>query len=451
MPTYDKLIEQIAEYVIAEHKFSTEALTTARWCLLDSMGCAMAALKYPACTQLLGGWGESGEVVVPGTNAKLPPMTAARDIGVMVRYLDFNDTWLAAEWGHPSDNLGAILSLAQVVGIKTVEQLLPFMIKAYEIQGVLALNHSLNKLGFDHVFYVKLASAAVSAAMLGYNLEQTKVVISHVFADGGPLRTYRHGKNTGPRKSWAAGDASARGLYLAWFTKEQPGMCTVLSDNNWGYEARLANGKKLELAQPLADYVMTNVLFKVQYPAEFHAQTAVEAAIELSKQVSVDEIQSISLRTQEPAVRIIAKDGPLNNYADRDHCLQYMVAVALANGNLTADDYLDEFVQPVYDELRNKMTVIEAEDMTADYYDANKRYIPNEIVIKTVSNAIAKRIDAPLGHKKRRVESRPHLEQKFARNTGFNIDFDDASVNQRSLADFIQLFSECALRAPLAS
>ncbi len=424
----DKIISEIADYALDYQPTSDLAYDTARWCLMDSLGCAMLALKFPACTKLLGpivpGANMRGGCRVPGTPSELDPVKAAFDIGTLVRWLDFNDTWLAAEWGHPSDNLGAILACAdyncrvkkQSVSVRDV---LTAMIKAHEIQGVLALDNSFNRVGLDHVLLVRVASAAVATSMLGGSHQPVKNAVSNAWIDGGALRTYRHAPNTGSRKSWAAGDATSRAVRLALIAiAGEMGYATALSAPKWGFQDVLFNGKEIRLARALETYVMENVLFKISFPAEFHAQTAVECALQLHPLVTgrLDDIARVELETQEPGVRIIDKSGPLNNFADRDHCLQYMAAVGLIFGKLTADHYSNEIAaDPRIDALRGKMNVCENEAFTRDYYDLEKRAIPNSMQVFFADGSSTERvqIDYPVGHRSRRDEGIPLLQQKF--------------------------------------
>jgi 2-methylcitrate dehydratase len=431
-PDPDQILIDITDYVCNYDKFSKESLSTARYCLMDSLACALLALEYPACTKMLGpvvpGADMKGGARVPGTPYELDPVTAAFNIGALVRWLDFNDTWLAAEWGHPSDNLGAILAVADYESRRrlaagkaplTVRDVLEAMIKAHEIQGVLALENSFNRVGLDHVLLVRLASTAVATQMFGGSRDDVLNAVSNAWIDGGALRTYRHAPNTGSRKSWAAGDASARGVRLALVALTgEMGYPSALSAPKWGFQDVLFKGNEIKLAQPLGHYVMENVLFKISFPAEFHAQTAVECAMELYSQVRdrLDDIDKVVIETQEPGVRIIDKTGPLDNPADRDHCLQYMIAIPLIFGRLTAEDYEDAVaVGPRIDALRDKMEVSENEAFTKDYYDAGKRAIPNAItvVFKDGSKTNRVQIDYPIGHRRRRDEGIPVLLQKF--------------------------------------
>jgi len=423
-------IEALAGYAVQERAGGEEARATARYCLADALGCAMLALNYPACTKLLGPQ-VPGTVVpdgsrVPGTDFVLEPVAAAFNIGTMIRWLDYNDTWLAAEWGHPSDNIGALLAIGDYLtrsGKKTVlvSELLTAMIKAYELQGALALENSFNKIGFDHVILVKVATAAAAASLLGFGREQTAAALSQAWIDTGPLRTYRHAPCVGSRKSWAAGDATARGLFLALLTgRGEMGYPEALHAKKWGFCDVLKGGEPLLLGRPLGSYVMENILFKISYPAEFHAQTAVECAVKLHERAlsRLDEIEEIAIETQEPAVRIIAKEGPLKNPADRDHCLQYMTAVALLRGNLTADDYEEAAAaDPRIDRLRAKMKVKENPQFTRDYYDPERRAIGNAVALRFKGgDTLREEVLYPLGHRRRREEALPFLEKKFLNN-----------------------------------
>jgi 2-methylcitrate dehydratase len=439
-PAPDALLTAIADYVCDYGRGSAEARDTARYCLMDSLGCALLALEFPACVRRLGPIVPGAElpdgVRVPGTRYRLDPVKAAFDIGTLVRWLDYNDTWLAAEWGHPSDNLGAILAVADFVCRRggaerrslSMGDVLTAMIKAHEIQGVLALENAFNRVGLDHVLLVRVASTAVATHLLGGTREQIVDAVSNAWLDGGALRTYRHAPNTGPRKSWAAGDATSRGTRHALMAVAgEPGYPSALTAPVWGFEAALMRGNPIRLARPLECYVMENVLFKIAYPAEFHAQTAVEAALALHADVAgrLDEIDSITIETQEAACRIIDKTGPLANPADRDHCLQYMVAVALIHGTLTAEHYEDEAAaDPRIDALRERMTVVENERFTADYFDPEKRAIGNAVQIRFADGTASARIavDYPLGHRKRRAEGIPLLIEKFRRNVRTRVD-----------------------------
>ncbi len=421
---------EIAEYVL-NYKISSDlAYETAKYALMDSLGCAILALNHPACVNLLGPWVPNSHtdngVPIPGTNFKLDAIKAAFDITTCIRWLDYNDTWLAAEWGHPSDNLGAILACAHYANknIK-MDVILESMIKAYEIQGVLALNHSFNEVGLDHVILVKLASVALATKLLGGTKQNIVDALSQVWVDGQSLRTYRHAPNTGSRKSWAAGDATSRAVRLALLTLQgEKGYPTALTAHKWGFSDVLFAHKEIALAKPLGSYVMENVLFKIAYPAEFHGQTAVECAIKIHHYIKkyitqdIDNIQTILINTQKPAMQIINKTGELFNYADRDHCLQYMVAVALLTGTLNSNSYLDEqAADPRIDQLRKKMIVKENPSFSKDYLDPTKRAIPNEIIVKLGhGETYIESVDYPLGHPRRRKEGMPLLLEKFEQN-----------------------------------
>jgi len=431
-PSPDQPMVDIADYVVDYQIDSKEAYDTARHMLVDSLGCAMLAMRFPECVKHLGplvpGATLAGGARVPGTSWELDPVQAAYNIGVQVRWLDFNDTWLAAEWGHPSDNLGAILAVADYVSRRnvreggkalTIKDVLTAAIKAHEIQGCYALKNSFNRVGLDHVILVRLASTAVVTQMLGGGKDEIINAISHSWIDNGALRTYRHAPNTGPRKSWAAGDACRRAVTHALnATKGCVGYPSALSAKTWGFYDVAFKGKPFEFERPFGSYVMENVLFKISFPAEFHAQTAVEAAMQLHSQVAgkLDSIERIEIETQEAGVRIIDKTGPLANYADRDHCIQYMVAVPLIFGRLTAEDYADVVaVDPRIDLLRGKMTVKENPQFTKDYFDPAKRYIGNSVQVFFTDGSKTQKIsiDYPIGHRKRRVEGIPVLQSKF--------------------------------------
>lgn len=434
-PAPDQELVAIANYMVDYVIDSEEAYETARYCLMDSLGCGLLALRYPECVRHLGPVVPGTEVPngarVPGTGYELDPVKAAFDIGTIIRWLDFNDTWLAAEWGHPSDNLGAILAVADHLSRVraaegkrplTVRDVLTAMIKAHEIQGVMALENSFNRVGLDHVVLVKLASAAVAAHMLGGSREQIVDTLSQVWVDGQALRTYRHAPNTGPRKSWAAGDATSRAVRLALITlKGETGYPSALTAKGWGFYDVSFKGNRFRFQRPYGSYVMENVLFKIAFPAEFHAQTAVECAVKLHEQVKgrLDEIERIVLTTHESAIRIISKIGPLYNPADRDHCLQYMVAIGLIHGNLTADDYEDAVAaDPRIDALRAKMEVIEDERYSRDYLDPGKRSIANavQIFFKDGTHTPKIEIEYPIGHRRRRGEGILLLLSKFRAN-----------------------------------
>jgi 2-methylcitrate dehydratase len=430
-PDPDPLLVQIAGYARDARIDSPLAYETARYCLMDTLACGLQALQYPACTRLLGpvvpGATLPGGARVPGLDYELEPIQAAFNIGAMVRWLDFNDTWLAAEWGHPSDNLGAILAVAdylarratQAAAAPRVRDVLTAMIKAHEIQGVLALENSFNRVGLDHVLLVRVASTAVATAMLGGSGAQVVNAVSNAWIDGGALRTYRHAPNTGSRKSWAAGDATARAVRLALIAlTDEMGYPSALSAPTWGFQDVLFKGRPLVAAQPFGSYVMENVLFKISYPAEFHAQTAVECALQLHPLVRdrLAEIERVEIETQEPGVRIIDKTGPLANPADRDHCLQYMTAVPLIFGRLGAADYEDAVARdPRLDALRARMVVRENATFTAEYYERDKRYIGNAVQVHFRDGTATPRVqvDYPIGHRRRRAEGMPLLVRKF--------------------------------------
>lgn len=427
---YDELLTTLSDYVCKETSFSDEAYATARVCLADSLGCAVLALTFPACTRLLGpvipGTSVPNGARVPGTAYVLDPIRAAFNIGAMIRWLDFNDTWLGAEWGHPSDSLGGLLAVSDYQARKgqslTVKDLLTALIQTHEIQGELSILNSFNRVGFDHVIFVKVATAAVTTRLLGGNRQQVADALSQAFVDAGPLRSYRHYPNTGSRKSWAAGDATSRGVQFAWMTMQgEPGYPQALSAKQWGLYDVLFKGQPFTLQRPLGSYVMENVLFKVAYPAEFHAQTAVEAAIRLHPLVKerFEDIQEILIETHESALRIIDKRGPLRNPADRDHCLQYMTAVGLLYGDLKAEHYEDQTAQDSrIDRLRDKMRVVEQLHYSRDYLDPDKRSIANALTIRFKDGTVLERleIEYPLGHKRRRSEGVPLLYAKCRKN-----------------------------------
>ena len=431
-PAPDTVLATIADYALGYNAPSELARETAYHCLMDTLGCGFQALRFPACTKLLGpvvpGAGMAGGARVPGTAFELDPVAAAFNIGTMVRWLDFNDTWLAAEWGHPSDNLGALLAVAdwrsrtaasQRRSPITVRELLAAMIQAHEIQGVLALDNSFNRVGLDHVLLVRVASTAVAAAMLGATREQLINAVSNAWIDGGALRTYRHAPNTGSRKSWAAGDATSRAVWHALVAlRGEMGYPSALTAKTWGFSDVLFKGRSISLPQPLGCYVMENILFKISFPAEFHAQTAVEAAMTLHPEVAarLDQVERIVIETQEPGVRIIDKTGPLNNPADRDHCIQYMVAVPLIFGRLNASDYDDAVAADTrIDALRARMQVVENREFTRAYYDPARRYIGNAIQLFFRDGSSSRRVavDYPIGHRLRRAEGLPLLQRKF--------------------------------------
>ncbi|MCO5056159.1 bifunctional 2-methylcitrate dehydratase/aconitate hydratase [Thermomonas sp.] len=438
-PDWDELLVRIVDYVRDYQPRSELAWTTARNVLIDSIGCALEALDYPACTKLLGPWVEGaalpGGARVPGTAFELDPVKAAFDIGATIRWLDYNDTWLAAEWGHPSDNLGAILAVADWRARRgaplTMRQVLECAIKAHEIQGVIALKNSFNQVGLDHVALVKLASTAVVCKLLGLDREQTLAALSQVFVDGQSLRTYRHAPNTGSRKSWAAGDACSRAVRLALIAQTgEMGYPGALTAPAWGFYDVSFQGREFRFEREFGSYVMENVLFKISYPAEFHAQSAVEAAMALHSQLKAqgrraDDIEKIIIRTQAACMRIIDKQGPLDNPADRDHCIQYMVAVPLIFGRLTAADYEDDVASdPRIDALRAKIHCVEDPAFTADYHDPDKRSIANGLTVTFTDGSKLDEVlvEYPIGHRRRRAEGIPLLEAKFRRNLARRFD-----------------------------
>lgn len=447
-PDYDTIIQQIADYTLTYQITSDETITTARHCLMDTIGCGLLALRFPECRKLLGPH-VPGTIVphgarVPGTAFSLDPVKAAWDIGCVVRWLDYNDTWLAAEWGHPSDNLGSILAItdhlsqqrvAQGKTAITMKTVLESMVLAHEIQGVLALENSFNRVGLDHVLLVKVASTAVAAKLMGANREQMLAALSHAWVDGQALRTYRHAPNAGSRKSWAAGDATARAVQLASIAMQgEMGIPSALTAPQWGFYDVLfsktnkdqaikpADQQQFSLPQEFASHVMENILFKISFPAEFHAQTAAEAAVILHPEVKerLNDIEKITVTTHESAIRIISKVGELANPADRDHCLQYMIAVPLIFGNLTAEHYEDEFHQanPLIDKLRDKMEIIEDERYSREYLEPDKRSIANAIQVffKDGSHTEQVAVEYPIGHRRRREEGIPLLKEKFKTN-----------------------------------
>ena len=468
-PDPDKVMVKIADYALNTSIESKEALTSARYCLMDTLGCGLLALTFDDCKNLLGPYVENtqvpGGVRVPGTKHVLDPVKGAWDIGAMVRWLDFNDTWLAAEWGHPSDNLGGILAAADYISQKNVQlgkkaltiyDVLVSMIKAHEIQGILALENSFNRVGLDHVILVKIASTAVISSLFGLSKEQTINALSQAFVDGQSLRTYRHAPNAGPRKSWAAGDATSRALQLVLLTlKGQIGYPSAITAPTWGFQDVLFKGKDLSLPQEFGSYVMENVLFKISFPAEFHAQTAVEAAVTLHSEVKsrVSNIQKIVISTHESAIRIISKEGQLNNPADRDHCIQYMTAVGLLKGNLVAEDYEDDVAaDPRIDLLRRKMVIEEDKRYSQEYLEADKRSIANAVQIFFEDGTSTEKIEVeyPLGHRRRREEGIPLLIEKFKSNlrTQFsqsrsevilNLCLDESKLESTTVSDFMEL------------
>lgn len=428
-PEIDRLIAEIARYALSDLNPSKLAIDTAKWVVLDSYACALKALHFPACAKLLGpvvpgATLQNGSRVL-GSSWELDPVQAAFNNGALIRWLDFNDTWLAAEWGHPSDNLGGILAMMDYLSRNenrsfTTQDLLIASIKAHEIQGIMALKNSFNSVGLDHVVLVKLATTAVCCWLLQLDLETTCNAISQVFVDGQSLRTYRHAPNAGSRKSWAAGDASSRGVRLALISRiGEMGYASAITAKAWGFQDVNMNGKALELEQPFSDYVMENILFKISFPAEFHGQTAVEAAIRLHQKYAnkLDDISEITVETQASGDRIINKSGPLHNFADRDHSLQYMIAVGLIEGKLEAEHYEDSYHQetPMIDQLREKMRVSENKNYSIDYLDAEKRAIGNAITLKFSNGSSSERIEIhyPVGHRMRRDEGIPLLKAKL--------------------------------------
>lgn len=437
-PAWDQVLVDIVDYALDYTVDSTLAYDTARNILIDTLGCGLEALEYPACTKLLGpivpGTMVPNGAKVPGTQFQLDPIQAAFNIGAMIRWLDFNDTWLAAEWGHPSDNLGGILAVADWISRNNIaagkppllmRDVLTGIIKAHEIQGVIALENSFNRVGLDHVVLVKVASTAVVSSMLGLTREETLAAVSLAWVDGQSLRTYRHAPNAGSRKSWAAGDATSRAVRLALIAKTgEMGYPSVLTAPTWGFYDVLFKGKPFAFQRPYGSYVSENVLFKISFPAEFHSQTAVEAAVTLHRQLAkagktTDDIKKITIRTHEACIRIIDKKGPLNNPADRDHCIQYMVAVPLIFGNLTASDYEDGVAaDPRIDALRDKIDCVEDVQFTKDYHDPDKRSIANALTVEFNDGSRLDEIvvEYPIGHSRRRADGIPLLEKKFRIN-----------------------------------
>jgi 2-methylcitrate dehydratase len=470
-PAPDALLVTIAEYVTNYNVASSEAYNTARNCLIDTLGCGLLALRFPECTKHLGPIVPGTTVLngarVPGTSHELDPVTAAFNIGCIIRWLDFNDTWLAAEWGHPSDNLGGILAMADYLSrvavsqgkpALTMRQVLTAMIKAHEIQGVLAIENSFNRVGLDHVLLVRVASTAVVTEMLGGSKAQIIDALSQAWVDGSSLRTYRHAPNAGSRKSWAAGDATSRAVRLAMITmKGEMGMPSVLTAPQWGFYDVQFKGRPFAVQQYFASYVMENVLFKISFPAEFHAQTAVECAVTLHEQVKdrIHDVARIEVVTHESAIRIISKKGKLANPADRDHCLQYMIAVPLIHGDLVAEHYEDSFHNgdARIDFLRDKMEIIEDPRYTSEYLDADKRSIANSVQIFFTDGTSTEKVavEYPIGHRRRREEGIPVLEQKFVRNLQtrfpngtsqqiFDLCSDQARLEATPVNDFMALF-----------
>ncbi|HET7103203.1 MAG TPA: bifunctional 2-methylcitrate dehydratase/aconitate hydratase [Terracidiphilus sp.] len=459
-PAPDKVMTEIADYALNYGIKSEPAYTTARYCLMDTLGCGLEALEYTACTKLLGpvapGTVTPNGARVPGTSYQMDPVQAAFNIGAMIRWLDFNDTWLAAEWGHPSDNLGGILATADWLSRMAaaqgrapmrMRQVLTAMIKAHEIQGCIALENSFNKVGLDHVVLVKVASTAVVCGLLGLSREQTINAISLAWVDGQSLRTYRHAPNTGSRKSWAAGDATSRAVRLALMAKAgEMGYPSALTARTWGFYDVSFRGNEFTFQRQYGSYVMENVLFKISYPAEFHAQTAVEAAMTLHGRMQalgrrVEEIRAITIRTHEACLRIIDKKGPLANPADRDHCVQYMVAIPLIFGRLTAADYEDNVAADArINVLRAKIDCVEEPQYTRDYHDPEKRSIANALRVELSDGAVLEEaVEYPIGHKRRREEGMPLLVEKFKRNLARRFDAGrqqrilDASLNPARL------------------
>ena len=469
-PDADEILRKIADYSLNAKVGSEEALSTARYCLLDTLGCGLLALTFSDCTDLLGPYVDGTEVPggvrVPGTKFILDPIKGAWDIGAIIRWLDFNDTWLAAEWGHPSDNLGGILAAADFISQKnlnlgksplTINDVLLSMIKAHEIQGILALENSFNRVGLDHVVLVKIASTAVISSLFGLSRDQTIDALSQAFVDGQSLRTYRHAPNAGPRKSWAAGDDTSRALQLVLLTmKGQIGYPSAITAPVWGFQDVLFKQKELILDQEFGSYVMENVLFKISYPAEFHAQTAVEAAVLIHEQVKnrLEDIDKIIITTHESAIRIISKEGKLNNPADRDHCLQYMTAIGLLKGALVAEDYEDNVASDNrIDALREKMIIEEDKRYTKEYLEAEKRSIANAIQVffKDGSSTEKIEVEYPLGHRRRRDEGIPVLIDKFKNNLNtifsssrsediLKLCLDENKLRSTSIIEFMDLF-----------
>ena len=472
-PDPDQVLVDIADYVLDFPIDSTLALETARHCLIDTFGCGLEALTYPACTKLMGpivpGTIVPNGAKVPGTSFQLDPVQAAFNIGAMIRWLDFNDTWLAAEWGHPSDNLGGILATADwlsrtaiAAGKKplTMKDVLIAMVKAHEIQGCIALENSFNKVGLDHVLLVKLASTAVIGRLLGLTRDELINAISLALVDGQALRTYRHAPNTGSRKSWAAGDATSRAVRLALIARTgEMGYPSVLTAKTWGFYDVLFKGHEFRFQRPYGSYVMENVLFKISFPAEFHSQTAVEAAMTLHAQLraagkTVEDISKITIRTHEAAIRIIDKKGPLNNPADRDHCIQYMIAVPLIFGRLTAADYEDSVAQdPCIDALRDKMSCVEDPQFTKDYHDPEKRSIANALTVEFNDGSTFDEVvvEYPIGHKRRRADGIPLLVEKFRTNLArkfpvkqqqaiLDVSLDQARLEAMPVNEYVDLY-----------
>jgi len=472
-PDPDPVLVDIVDYVLDFPIDSTLALDTARNCLIDTLGCGLEALTFPACTKMMGpivpGTIVPNGAKVPGTSFQLDPVQAAFNIGAMIRWLDFNDTWLAAEWGHPSDNLGGILATADwlsrsaiAAGKKplTMKDVLIGMIKAHEIQGCIALENSFNKVGLDHVLLVKLASTAVVGQLIGLTRDELISAVSQAFVDGHALRTYRHAPNTGSRKSWAAGDATSRAVRLALIAKTgEMGYPSVLTAKTWGFYDVLFKGNAFKFQRPYGSYVMENVLFKISFPAEFHAQTAVEAAMTLHAQLQnagkrFEDISKITIRTHEAAIRIIDKKGPLNNPADRDHCIQYMIAVPLIHGRLAAADYEDSIAQDArIDVLRAKMECVEDAQFTKDYHDPEKRSIANALTVEFNDGSTFDEVvvEYPIGHKRRREDGIPLLVEKFKTNLArrfpvkqqlaiLDVSLDQARLEAMPVNEYVDLY-----------
>lgn len=467
----DQALQDIADYVIDFKVESQEALNTARNCLIDTIGCGLLALKYPNCTRHLGplvpGTSVENGARVFGKSFELDPVKAAWDIGALVRWLDFNDTWLAEEWGHPSDNLGAIMALSDYISRVnianhksplSIRDVLEYMIKAHEIQGILALENSFNKVGLDHVLLVRVASTAVATHMLGGTREQIIDALSQAWADGSSLRAYRHAPNAGSRKSWAAGDATSRAVRLAMITMAgEMGMPSVLSTPEWGFYDVSFKGREFSFSKSYGSYVMENILFKISFPAEFHAQTAVECAVLLYPEIKekLNEIERIEVTTHESALRIIDKTGALDNPADRDHCMQYMLAVAMIKGDLVAEFYEDSFHQQnsLIDKLRNKMILKEDKRYSKDYLADDKRSIANalQIFFKDGSQTDKVEVEYPIGHRNRRQEGIPLLERKFFNslksiyskghsNRIYSLCLDKEKIEQTPVNEFMDMF-----------
>ena len=473
-PAPDGVLVDIADYVLNYRVDSSLAYETARNCLIDTLGCGLEALEYPACTKLLGpivpGTVVPNGAKVPGTPYQLDPVQAAFNIGTVIRWLDFNDCWLAAEWGHPSDNLGGILAVADWLARNavatgrtppTMRDVLTAMIKAHEIQGCIALENAFNKVGIDHVVLVKVASTAVVAGLLGLTRDEIINALSLAFVDGQALRTYRHAPNAGSRKSWAAGDATSRAVRLALIAQTgEMGYPSVLTAPTWGFYDASFRGKHFSFQRPYGSYVMENVLFKISYPAEFHAQTAVEAAMSLHRRLaemgrSAADIAAIRIRTHEACIRIIDKSGPLHNPADRDHTIQYMVAVPLLFGRLTASDYEDAVAaDPRIDALRAKITCVEDPAFTRDYHDPEKRSIANAMTIELTDGTVLPEVlvEYPIGHKRRRADGIPLLEAKFRTNLArrfvekrqraiLDVSLDQERLEAMAVNDYVDLYA----------